>query len=174
MKGHAMLRVAALLVALVWGSFTAQAKEDCNSYGKWETMVEACSRVIARDPRAAWAFSNRSLAHERLGNFDKALADGNMAVALSPRMSDAYSNRASILVALKDYDRALLDIKKALELDSINTAALVNRGYIHEQRGDRDQAIVDYRRALKIGNRPERTFNVDFTQKALERLGAAP
>lgn len=174
MKAHAMLRAATLLIALVCGCFAAQAKDDCNNYGQWELMIEACSRVIAKDPRAAWAFSNRSTAHERIGNYDKALADSNKAIELSPRWSDAYGSRAAILVAMKNYDEALLDLKKALDLDGNNTVAFINRGYIYEQRGDRDRAVADYRRALEIGKTPKRTFNIDFARKSLERLGAVP
>jgi tetratricopeptide (TPR) repeat protein len=172
-----MIRIVALLIALSTISVTAHADDesDCGrSYGEWKRMIEGCSRVIAKDPRAAWAYSNRSTAYERDGQFDNALADGNKAIDLSPKMSDAYANRGALYVAKGDYARALLDIAKAIELDGSNGAAFVNRGYIHEQLGERDRAIADYRRTLEIGTTPHRTVNLEFARNALKRLGTSP
>ncbi|MCB1547427.1 MAG: tetratricopeptide repeat protein [Hyphomicrobiaceae bacterium] len=166
-----MAKVLTALLALVLLTTTparADDEADCRVRGDWPTIVRGCSGVIARTPREAWPYINRSWALERLKRFEEALADADQALRLDPRAAIAYVNRAAALIGLKRYDLALEDCESALQIDSRNVLAYLNRGYAYEQLRRRDLAIEAYRQALAL--QPGHAY----AQQALKRLGASP
>jgi tetratricopeptide (TPR) repeat protein len=145
-----------------------KAARDCSAPPTWPRQVEACTQVIAADPRSSEAYSNRCQAYNQLEQPAKAIPDCDMAIRLDPRSAEAYNNRGWAYEIRRDFDLALKDYDKAIELDPRFAQAYANRGDVHAKRGDRQRAIAEYRRALAIepGN--------GVALGGLQRLGVRP
>lgn len=68
-------------------------------YARGQAELDACNNVIARNPRAAFAYNNRGAYHEDQGELELALRDYGKAISLK----DRYKNNAA--VTRKNYDR---------------------------------------------------------------------
>ncbi len=166
-----MTRIATLFLLLLSASYSpalAQNDDICAKSRDFPKKLEACSAIIARQPKAGWAYINRSFAYERLGKYQEALADGNRAIELSPKHPLSHVNRAAAYIGLEQYERAIEDLNRALRIDQANALALTNRGYAYESLGQKDRAVADYRRSLEIDP------SYDYPRSALKRLGAEP
>jgi tetratricopeptide (TPR) repeat protein len=168
--GGSMLRLLAgsILFACASTVAWADAAADCAHAKSFDDQIRACTTIISSNPRAGWAYTNRSYAYERIEKYDRAIEDGNRAVMLSPRDPFAYINRAAGYIGQKEYDTAMADLRKALAISPGNATAFVNRAYVYEQLGERDRAIADYRRVLEIDSSSK------FAKDSLKRLDAEP
>ena len=83
--------------------------------------------AIGMNDADASAFSSRGLAHQLLGDREKALADYGRAIELQPTMVEHYVNRAKLLGLMKRWDEVLDDLKKAASLDPENARVPVMR-----------------------------------------------
>ena len=149
-----MLRGATLALFTLLGTTTsalADARSECESYNTpLDRRIVACSEVIRRDPRAAWAYVNRGTAYGRKGDPDRAIADYNTAIELDPKDADGYYNRGNAYRDKGDLDRAIADFNKAIEINPKYTYAYNNRGNAYRRKGDPDRAIADYSKAIEI------------------------
>jgi tetratricopeptide (TPR) repeat protein len=161
-------RLAVAMVFVCLGTVArADTAGDCANSKVWPEAIKACTVIIAKDPRAGWAYINRCFAYERNGEASRALPDCNKAIELDPRNATAWVNRAAAYIALKNYNRALTETNRAIELDPRSAVAFVNRAYASEQLGDRTRAIADYQRTLEINP------DYQYAKDALKRLGAS-
>src|SRR5215468_7910337 len=80
-----VLRVAAAL--LTFGIATVSAAADdratCDK-ASGDDAIAACSRLLQRNPNNAIAYSNRGLAYNLNGEYDRALSDYDQAARLDP------------------------------------------------------------------------------------------
>ncbi len=158
--------LACLAIALGSAAALADGRQDCEQTYDHQLAVRGCTEFLRGNGAAAWAYSNRCHAYERLGQFQLSLADGHRAVDLDPTQPLHFVNRAAAYIGLRDYSRALADIDSALRIDPRNPVAFVNRAYVYEQLGRLNLAMDDYRRTLQFepGNQ--------YARDALRRLGA--
>lgn len=165
------MRIAAIVVmSMMLATVGARADDasDCEKATDYNVEISACSRIIRRDPNAAWAYTNRSYAYERLDRGEEALADANRAIELDKNKPVAWVNRAAAKIRLKDYQGAIADTNQAMKIDPGRATAFVNRAYAYEQLGERDRAIADYRRTLELDPGKQ------YARDALKRLGSTP
>jgi tetratricopeptide (TPR) repeat protein len=151
---RALSWVAAAL--LTFGIATASASADdsaCNN-ALYRTLsdeaIAACSRLIARNPRNAVAYSNRGVAYNVRGDNDRAIADYDQAIRLNPSYAAAYSNRCNAYKDKGDYEQAIADCDRAIRLDPSFANAYITRGETYEAKHDLDLAIADFDRALRL------------------------
>jgi tetratricopeptide (TPR) repeat protein len=145
------------------------AIKDCQQPGRDpRRQVEACTRVIAADPKSAKAYNNRCFAHNEMQKYELSIADCNMSIKLDPRDPSAYNNRGVAFEMRGELDPALKDYSKAIALYPEFAVAFANRGDVYAKKGDKTQAIAEYRRALELepGN--------DIARNGLKQLGARP
>ncbi len=165
------MRIAAVaIMSIMLATIGARADDasDCEKSTDFNVEINACSRIIRKDPNAAWAYTNRSFAYERLDRGEEALADANRAIELDKSRPVAWVNRAAAKIRLKDYQGAIADANQAMKIDPGRASAFVNRAFAYEQIGERDRAIADYRRTLEL--EPDKQYARD----ALKRLGSTP
>jgi hypothetical protein len=111
---------------------------------------------------AAALWSGPSLAQQRNGDLDGALADINATIRLDPSLPQPLINRAVIWRAKGDLDRAIADTSEAIWLakakapanvmtppGSVLISAYTQRALAYEARGDFDRAKQDYAAALE-------------------------
>ncbi len=144
------------------------AARDCTQPRNVKRQIEACTSVIADNPKSAQAYNNRCQAYNQIDEAAKALPDCNMAIKLDPRNASAYNNRGWAYEIRKEYDLALKDYSKAIEIDARFALAYANRGDVYAKKGEKDNAVAEYKRALAIepGN--------DVARSGLKRLGVSP
>ncbi|MDB5707855.1 MAG: hypothetical protein JWN66_4971, partial [Sphingomonas bacterium] len=85
--------------------------------GDNDGAIAAFDQAIALQPRLAFAWLNRGLAHERLGDLDRAIADLDRAVRYAPGAARGYYNRSLLLRQRGDTRRARADQSRAVDLD---------------------------------------------------------
>src|SRR5262245_59524934 len=83
-------------------SALADLGQDCAQDRNLDLQVQACSDIINRDPTAAWAYANRSMAHMTRGDHDRGITDATKAIEIDPRLAMAYVSRAGNSVGKGD------------------------------------------------------------------------
>lgn len=88
--------------------------------GNCREAVEAYTKSIELNPSYAQSYNNRAYTYMRLREFDKALADLNMALTINPNYVNALRNRADVYSKIPDYQKAEADYERAIELGNKN------------------------------------------------------
>ncbi len=107
----------------------------------------------AIDPRNpdALALYHRGVAHDGLGNTDRALSDLNEAIRLDSAKALPYFERGELLARRsRAFARAIDDFNRALELQPGNVDALMARGAAYSELGQQARAIADLDRAVQL------------------------
>lgn len=142
--------VVILAPALAW----AETAEACAGDGDAWSRLSACTQVIEGGEwpgaRAAWAYSNRAMAHAELGNHLDAFEDHDTALKLDPGNPRAWNNRATSHARFREYDRAFRDYDRALALDPGYVNALINRASLNAETGRAEEAWADYGAAIAL------------------------
>lgn len=121
--------------------------------GGYQEAVEALTRAIKLDPKAAGEYSNRGAAYEKLGNYWPAIKDYDQAISLDPIGPSTfafYTNRGVAYSKLGNYQQAIKDYDRAIELNPSWAEAYNNRGVGYVGLGDYPKAIRDYNRAIEL------------------------
>ena len=71
----------------------------------------------------------------RKGEYERALADYDLAIATDPNFAGSYYNRAITRYRLNDYERALADFNRAIQLNPRFIEAYVDRGGVRYVMG---------------------------------------
>ncbi len=154
----------------------ADDAEDCLK-GSGDTAIRACSRII-KSGRAfgkpiskedlAITYSNRGIAYNNMGNYDRAIADYDTAIKLNPKFANAYNNRGFAYYRKRQYDRSIADYDNAIKLNPKYARAYGNRGVAYYRKRQYDRAIADFRKAIEL--RPGDRVGTS----GLKRLGVTP
>lgn len=145
---------AVLFAAPASADWTTEA-EACYQAGDSPAGgVLLCSEAIdtpgLNQANLAITYSNRGNSFFDLGQFDRAVADYDVALDLQPDDSVTLSNRAAALIELEDFDRALEDLNEALSLYGDNVVALTNRCWVHAIQDRFELARLDCDEALAL------------------------
>lgn len=116
----------------------------------WKNSLSLWTDIIAKDPTAADAYTNRGQYYESINDYDKAFLDFSESVRLEPNKPGGYHNRAVSYFHKKDFALALKDNQRVLDIDPKHTDALVNRGAIYFNMNQNDSAIFYYKKALEV------------------------
>ncbi len=148
------LRIGFLLMvacgAAACGDDRAALALGCQDPSDARRQVETCTKLIALDAKHRKAYDLRCQAYNELAQYEKALADCEVAVKLTPSTASPYNNRGVSNEMRGNLDAALKDYDKALAIDPRFAVALANRGDVHAKKGEKGRAIADYRAALAI------------------------
>jgi tetratricopeptide (TPR) repeat protein len=117
------------------------------------------TEVIREDPKDAYAYLSRGIAHHAAKEHDKAIADYSEAIRLEPKSSWPYHDRAVSYHAKGEFDRALVDANEAVKLNPEEGSHLANRASIAFAKKDFDKAIADYTEALRLLKGQEATLS---------------
>lgn len=140
--------VACLHVLPAWGLDL----RDCDRPDP-ERRIEACTAVLQRGKdKAAWggAYNNRAGAFMAKGDFDRALADYDMAVQLNPEVAAAWLNRGVLWIRKENFDRAIADLTKAIQLDASLWKSFNNRSNAWKEKGEYSRAKDDIDQAIRL------------------------
>ncbi|WP_395094576.1 tetratricopeptide repeat protein [Armatimonas sp.] len=122
-----------------------------NKFG--EAIADA-SIVLMADPKRGFTLLNRGYAYEKLGQFDKAVADYANAIPLlnsDAEKASTYFSKADLeFLKLNQLPPAVDDYTQGLALDKANVGALLNRAACYFQLKNFQGALADYSGALAL------------------------
>ena len=133
-----------------------------------DDAIAACGRLIAASPRGAepatalLAGANGYLAKR---DYDRAIADYDLAIVRDGGLVAAFGGRARARFAKGDADGALADYDQALRLNPRAVLFYVDRGNVWRRKGDIDRAIADFGEAIRV----DPTFASAFISRGLAR-----
>jgi tetratricopeptide (TPR) repeat protein len=104
----------------------------------------------ANAPGSAIEYAERGLTRLRNGEFDKAIADFDMAIRLDPNYAEAYKNRGNAYIGKGNFNQAIADYTEAIRCNPNYTVAYHNRGNANSEIGKLNQAIADYTRSIEL------------------------
>jgi tetratricopeptide (TPR) repeat protein/tRNA A-37 threonylcarbamoyl transferase component Bud32 len=115
------------------------------------------AQAIKLAPSFAEAYHMRGLAHQQLGEFDKAESDYNEAIAWNPDLAEAYHDRGRLFMyELERKDEAMADFDRALAINPGFAQVYVDRARLFMWREQGERAMADIERALELDpNLPE-------------------
>lgn len=114
------------------------------------TYFSKAIKLSSTDDARANSYYNRGTANARLGDYNRAIQDFNMAIELNPQYAEAYNNRGSAKAELEQYTEAIQDYNQAIKLNSQDAKIYHNRGTAKFRSGDYNRAIKDYDEAIKL------------------------
>jgi tetratricopeptide (TPR) repeat protein len=119
--------------------------------GDYPGALRDYNRVIAMNPKYAFAYNNRANLRFQQNDPKGAMADYNRAIALKPSFANAYNNRGSLKYQLRDTSGAITDYNRAISLDPKDDLAYNNRGFLKDEKlNDVSGAMADYSRSISI------------------------
>ncbi|MFC1888549.1 tetratricopeptide repeat protein [Thermodesulfobacteriota bacterium] len=140
------------LTAKEWYKRGKNARDD-------DEKIKAYTKVIALDPKNAYAYFYRGLAYGELGNYQQVIKDYDKAIALDPKDSWAYYNRGLAYMLMGNYQQAIKDYDKAIALDPKDSWAYNNRGWAYVKLGNNQQAIKDSDKAIELDPKNASAYN---------------
>jgi tetratricopeptide (TPR) repeat protein len=130
--------------------------------GAGQAAIEACTRAIHSDrfdqKNLAIIYSNRANQRDRIGEFEKAIADHDEAVRLDPVYAAGYMHRGNTYARRGDFDRALADHSEAVRLAPKDATAFYNRGLTYSRKGDHGRAVTDFTAGIGLDARDSRLW----------------
>ncbi len=95
----------------------------------WLSLATAAQPLTSRSATAA-AYIERGSAWAAKGEWERAIADYDLAITSDPSSAEAWHNRGTARYFKRDFDDALADFNRALQLDPRLMQAYAGRGGI--------------------------------------------
>lgn len=118
--------------------------------GEGEKTLYYLEKVIAINPKDAFALNNIGFKYQLMGNHKKAIEYFNKTLALLPNLAYTYNNRGFSKFKLGDYDGAMKDITRSLEMDTENSYAYKNKALVLIAQKKTGDACLAIDRALEL------------------------
>lgn len=125
----------------------------------WKNSISLWEDILKNYPSFSVAYSHRASAYHCRGDYEKAIADYNIAIALSSNPADIYNNRGITYYAKGDFEKAVADYNTALALNPHLVEAYNNRGYALSQMKAFDKAVEDFSRAIAFNPKYVHAYN---------------
>ncbi|MGD1085937.1 MAG: tetratricopeptide repeat protein [Verrucomicrobiota bacterium] len=140
----------------------------------WQDTQTLWLRALECDPNNSTGLDEMGFAFFQKGDFDKAIAQYQMALKIKPDFARALGNLGAALLAKGDLAGAIAQSGKALELDPDYADAHMNLGVALAKSGRPQEAIAQYRKALELKPGAEEAHvDLGLTLLSLGRVEAA-
>ena len=170
LKGARMNAAVIIMAAIL----TVLAVLTIRQESVWKDTLSLWSHEIEIYPMTVpLSYTERGLAHQKIGNLDQAMKDFNTAIMLSPETDMMfYFNRAGLYQQTGNFKSALVDYDRAAMMDPTHANTFYNRGLTHQSVGDYDRAITDF--SVMIDKNP--TFGNAYVNRGISYAlkGALP
>jgi tetratricopeptide (TPR) repeat protein len=124
---------------------------------RFNAVIAACSRLIAKNNNTAFAFAQRAWLYEKQGDLDRAIGDFKEAARLGPDQSTplyqlalctAYRNKGDADLGIEACSQ-LISRKQNTSSSQLGEAYRI-RAELYLKKGDRDNAVPDLVEAFKL------------------------
>jgi tetratricopeptide (TPR) repeat protein len=119
--------------------------------GKYDAAASDYTALLHLDANNAanYYFARGACFHFKR-DFDRAIADYDLAIKTNPQMMMAYVGRSNAYTHKGQYDRGLADAEQAVKLDPSSPYPYANRGEAYRNKGELDRAITDFDQSIKL------------------------
>jgi len=131
------------------------AFEAAADKGNFSEALQILESMLVRWPELAGAWLRVSLVHQRLEDFEAAVAPARKAVELAPEDAWARAVLATALVGVGDRTQAAEVFEQSLQREPAQVMAVVGLAEMREEDGDIEGAIAIYERARAAGTMPD-------------------
>jgi len=106
----------------------------CFAAGEWEDAIRSFTTTLdhadelVRDPDRSVVYFHRGFAYYEQSQYDRAIADYNLAIAFKPEFATAYNNRGVVYEKQSRYDLAIDDFNRAIAHQHDYAEAYYNLG----------------------------------------------
>ena len=116
---------------------------------KYDRAIKYCNNALELDKNFYQAYSARSIAYARKGDFTKAFDDINLAIKKQPSES-AFRARAAVHILNEDFKNAIFDYSRAIRINPQDVLAYVGRSAVYVQSEKYRQGLKDLDEALVL------------------------
>jgi Flp pilus assembly protein TadD len=146
------------------------AAEDAAG-GRYGDALARLEEATRKDPRSFWAWLDRGLCHEHLGQDAEAAACYGTCIALAPEFAPVSFKRGLAYLRLRKFGAAAADFDRVIRRQPGLLEARVNRALARMALGEDRAALADLDHALDRGAPYTRIYFIRAT--ARDRLGDA-
>jgi tetratricopeptide (TPR) repeat protein len=133
------------------------------------TVAAKFNRAVQMYPANPLTYLARGNAWLEQQQYERALADYDMALAIKPDLTDALFNRALTYRMQEKYDLALADLNYLIGLHPNDVAAINNRAIIWSLKSYFDMSLREFERALLLNpGDPQLERNRDILQSIMQ------
>jgi tetratricopeptide (TPR) repeat protein len=149
------LRYLDVRVVAEKGDFVAVQHDDTVVWLKKDAVlrprdaINYYTEVLDKNPEDERAISCRCWAYMAVGDYDRALKDGEEAVRLNPDSVAWKNNRGEVLIKRKEYDKAIAEFTDILDANPTYFFALYNRSEAYVRSKQFAKALPDIDLAMK-------------------------
>ena len=149
----------------------ALAAAESAARGRYVEALARLEEATRRDPRSFWAWLDRGLCHDHLGQHAEAAACYGTCIALEPGFAPLFFKRGLACARLGKHREAAADFDQVVRLQPSLLEAHVNRALARTALGQHRAALADLTHALDRGAPYTRIYFIRATVRA--RLGDA-
>jgi len=141
------------------------SKESINYYDRIiaRIMDEIAPEMVAR------AFNNRGNCYFSLRDYEKALANYELAKRIDPNYDFPWHNSAGIYIDIDDHKQALAEANQAIKINNGFSDSYARRADIHYHLGNYEEAIEDCNKAITL--EPKHLWAYKTRARVYEALG---
>ena len=118
--------------------------------GIWHDSFSLWDDVLEQYPEASSALINRGNAWQDEEEYNRALADYNLAIRWEPYAADAFLNRGLTYYRMNNNAMAIIDFDQAIALGIRDAETFNNRGLLKASSEDISGALADFKMAAEI------------------------
>ena len=112
--------------------------------GDYEEAVKTYTRLVDLDGKDDIAYDSRAFCYRILGEYEKSLADYDMAIKLKPNGYNHYFGKYSLLMEQGDTAVAAEVLTKASEIEIKTSEDQYNTAKLHYFQGDYETALAEF------------------------------
>ena len=132
-------------------------KEQINQ-GDLKEAISSINKLIEIEPENVYAYIDRGICNDELGNSESAIYDFNKAIYIDPKNYSAHYGLGVALRNSGDEEGAFYNFSKTINLNPEHTWAYGNRGNIQEALGNLKGACEDWKKAAELGDEDAAKF----------------
>lgn len=114
---------------------------------EFEDSIELFTKVIELDKGFAKAWQARAIAHLRVDDKEKALADIDEAIRLEPENHRFHYHKGAILFKYELLDEAVESLSRAIDLAPDYGPAYLLRSEVFDRLGEEEASAADFNKA---------------------------
>jgi tetratricopeptide (TPR) repeat protein len=123
---------------------------SCSDSKNFAEAIIYFSKVIDLEDKNVYAYYNRGLAKEAVGDIEGAVNDYKKCISINKTFDLPFNTLGIILAKNKNYEQAIVCFRDALCANPNLTEALSNRGFAYLMLNDGKNAYVDYTNAIAL------------------------
>ena len=126
----------------------------------YDRAFKYAAEAIKRNKKNGLAYNQRGWTNFKLGKYEDAIVDFDLAIRFAPTLSLVFNNRGICYTELQKYDLAIKDFNRAVALNSKSAVAFSNRGAAFMGKKNYKKAQSDFENAIKLSPKLADAANV--------------